>query len=171
MSEWAETRDEAHRLSVVRALQLLDTPREERFDRLVRLACKVCDVPIAAFTIADAERMWFKSTIGLGAATETVRRQSFCEYAAYERGVFYVPDTLEDTRFVNNPLVSGEPHVRFYAAAPLFVEGAALGTLCVLDTRPRHFDDETLRNLRDLGDCLQDALGARLGRPAPAAVA
>ncbi|GAB6195824.1 GAF domain-containing protein [Lysobacter xanthus] len=162
MDACATPMDEARRLAVVQALKLLDTPREERFDRMVRLACKVCDVPIAAFTVADSERMWFKSTLGLGAATETVRRESFCEYAAYERGVFYVPDTLQDVRFLHNPLVAGAPHVRFYAAAPLFVDGAALGTLCVLDTRPRVFDEATLRHLRDLGDCLQDDLRTRL---------
>ncbi|MFC0676933.1 GAF domain-containing protein [Lysobacter korlensis] len=152
------------RLGMVKALGLLDTPAEERFDRFVRIAKKLCNVPMAAYTMPDVDRHWFKSTQGLGGASQTQREDSFCDYAACQRGVFYVPDMLEDARFANNVLVAGPPHVRFYAGAPLFVEDVVVGTLCVLDVRPRYFDDETLLRLRDLADCLQVELQTRLAR-------
>lgn len=146
---------EAERLTALRALGLLDTATDERFARYVRLARRLIDVPIAAVTLVDAERQWFKHREGLAVA-ETPRDVSFCGHAIVERGVFYIPDAQADSRFADNPLVTGEPHIRFYAGCPVYVPGnLAVGTLCVIDTRPRALDTDQLASLRDLADCLQ----------------
>lgn len=115
-------------------------------------------MPIATISLVDADRQWFKGMCGL-AVTETSRRVSFCGHAIHEQGVFYIPDALEDPRFSDNPLVTGEPRIRFYAGCPIYVPGnLAIGTLCVIDRRPRRLDTEQLLRLRDLADCLQREL-------------
>lgn len=156
--------NEAARLAFLQSLEILDTVPEEPFERLVRLAKYTLDVPIALVSLVDADRQWFKARIGLG-ASETPRSISFCGHALKQRGVFYIPDTLADLRFADNPLVTGLPHIRFYAGAPLVMEGGlALGTLCIIDTRPRALDVAQLRVLRDLADCVQGELELRHNR-------
>lgn len=151
---------EAERLDALQSLRLLDTVREERFDRYVRLAKCLLDVPIASVSLVDANRQWFKGVDGLEVC-ETGRNVSFCGHAIHEKGVFYIPDAHEDPRFADNPLVTGAPHIRFYAGCPLFVPGGlAVGTLCVIDRRPRRMDEEQLLRLRDLADMLQRELCA-----------
>ena len=129
--------DEDERLSALRALLLLDTPPEERFDRLARFVAEQLDVPIALLTLVDGQRQWFKARVGLD-ATETPRDISFCGHAIMKNDLFIVEDASRDPRFSDNPLVTGEPHILFYAGAPLSAPGGhRIGTLCVIDTVPR----------------------------------
>ena len=128
---------ETLRLSALRRYRILDTEPERRFDDLALLAAHVCGTPMALITFVDEQRQWFKSRVGVS-VTETSRAVSFCAHAIEQQDVFIVADTLQDERFLDNPLVTGDPHIRFYAGAPLITpEGHALGTLCVLDSRSR----------------------------------
>ena len=129
--------DEEERLRALRELLLLDTPPEERFDRLARFAAEQLDMPMALLTLVDGQRQWFKSRVGLD-ATETPRDISFCGHAILQSDLFIVEDALRDPRFSDNPLVPGDPRIRFYAGAPLSAPGGQhIGTLCVIDTVPR----------------------------------
>lgn len=129
--------DETDRLHALRDLLLLDTPPEERFDRLARFAAEQLDTPIALLTLVDGQRQWFKSRVGID-VTETPRDISFCGHAIMKNDLFVVEDASRDPRFADNPLVAGEPHIRFYAGAPLSAPGGhRIGTLCVIDTVPR----------------------------------
>ncbi|WP_455203645.1 PAS domain S-box protein [Kaarinaea lacus] len=150
--------NESERLKALRQMQVLDTPVEERFDRLTRLAKDLFQVPIALISLVDEQRQWFKSKQGLQAC-ETPRDISFCGHAILSQQILHVPNALEDDRFADNPLVTGAPHIRFYAGAPLStVEGFRIGTLCIIDDKPRTMSDDDLRNLRDLADCVQEEL-------------
>ncbi|MCU7371114.1 diguanylate cyclase [Paucibacter sp. O1-1] len=139
---------ELERLKDLQALALLDSPRDPAFDDLVSLAAEWCEVPIAAISLIDANRQWFKARCGLD-TSETPREQSFCTHAILKPDeLMQVPDALLDPRFVNNPLVTGELGVRFYAGAPLVTgAGHALGALCVIDTKPRELTDSQRRAL------------------------
>ncbi|QOL50000.1 GAF domain-containing protein [Massilia litorea] len=145
--------NEHARLALLRALLLLDTPPEERMDKIVEFASAEFDVPICLISLVDSDRQWFKARIGI-AACETPRDISFCAHAILGSGLLLVPDALLDRRFCDNPLVTGTPRIRFYAGAPLVCEnGLALGTLCLIDTRPRTLDQveqAILESLRDL---------------------
>jgi PAS domain S-box-containing protein len=133
---------EADRLKAVEAYEILDTPREQDFDDIARMAAQICHVPISVVNIMAADRQWFKAEIGLG-ISETPRDISICSHAILQRGLFVVPDTTKDPRFMDNPLVKGEPHLRFYAGALLETsEGVPLGTMCVLDYKPRALSEE-----------------------------
>jgi len=121
---------------------ILDSEPEQSFDDLVILAAHVCQVPMAMLSLVDDHRQWFKSKVGVR-ITETPRDCSICAHAIQQQDLFIIPDTLNDDRFRQNPLVTGEPHVRFYAGAPLINDdGYALGTLCVLDHEPRQLTSE-----------------------------
>lgn len=129
--------NESERLRELHELLLLDTPPEERFDRVVRFAADQLDMPIALVSLVDEHRQWFKARIGLN-VPETGRDISFCGHAILTPELFVVEDARLDPRFADNPLVIGAPHVRFYAGAPLRGPGGhAIGTLCVIDTVPR----------------------------------
>jgi len=145
--------DEERRISTLRAMALLDTPPEARFDRITRLAGRFFAAPIALITLVDREREWFKSRVGV-AIHETSRESSFSAHAVFERATLVVNDALVDDRFAENPLVVDEPRVRFFAGAPLILQdGTCPGTVAVLDTRPRWFaasDVQLLEDLRDL---------------------
>ncbi|MBS0364000.1 MAG: GAF domain-containing protein [Proteobacteria bacterium] len=152
--------DEEARLASLRELRILDTPPEERFDRITRLAAALFDVPTALISLVDENRQWFKSTCGLD-AKETPRDESFCAHAVASRDILIVPDALRDDRFADNPVVVGPARVRFYAGHPLFAsDGACLGTLCILDRRPRDLDAAALQNLKDLAAIAADELEA-----------
>ena len=132
---------EADRLAALRKYEILDTDPEVGFDDLALLASHICATPMAAITLVDQDRQWFKARVGL-AVRETPRSISFCTHAIQQRGIFVVPDASKDERLRNNPQVTGDPHIRFYAGAPLVTrEGHALGTLCVVDRRPRHLTE------------------------------
>jgi GAF domain-containing protein len=133
---------EAARLAALNRYAILDSEPEESFDDLVILAAHICRTPIAMLSLVDENRQWFKSKVGVR-VEETARDISFCSHAIQQDGLFVVRDALEDARFKENPLVQGEPNIRFYAGAPLINEdGFALGTLCVVDREPRELNDE-----------------------------
>ncbi|WMC10595.1 PAS domain-containing protein [Oceanimonas pelagia] len=150
--------DEPQRLQALRRTGLLDTPPEARFDRLTRIARQSFGVEIALVSLVDSERQWFKSAQGLNAC-ETGRDISFCGHAILDSRTFVVEDALKDERFADNPLVTEAPHIRFYAGAPLHsLEGFRIGTLCVIDSRPRRFGEQDGELLRTLADCVEEQL-------------
>lgn len=152
--------NEAVRIQALQDLKLLDTAPEERFDRLTRLAKRLFNVPIALVTLVDKERQWFKSCVGLD-TTETPRSVSFCAHAILRDELMLVPDARKDERFHDNPLVTGEPNIRFYAGYPLTVpSGNKMGTLCLIDTKPRDLDEEERALLRDLAGMAEQELMA-----------
>jgi adenylate cyclase len=141
--------DEDVRLGLLRRFEVLDTGPDEMLDRITQLASEVCGVPTCLISLVDSDRQWFKSRVGLD-VTEAPREVAFCAHAILGDEIMEVPDALEDPRFHDNPLVTGAPHVRFYAGAPLQVSGAsAVGTLCVLDVAP-HTLTQTQRHLLSL---------------------
>ena len=144
--------DEQKRLRALHELRLLDSQAEERFDRLTRLARQMFGVPIALVSLVDEHRQWFKSRQGLDAC-ETGRDVSFCAHAILGSDLFEVADASQDPRFADNPLVSGGPQIRFYAGAPLITgRGHGIGTLCIIDSRPRQLEPAERQALRDLAD-------------------
>ncbi|HUT88913.1 MAG TPA: SpoIIE family protein phosphatase [Thermoguttaceae bacterium] len=150
--------DEAERLADLRALRLLDTPPEERFDRLVELASAVFQVPISYVALVDSDRQWFKAKCGL-VADQTGRDVSFCGHAILQDQPLVVPDASADERFRDNPLVVDEPGVRFYAGCPLRgPSGFKVGTFCIADTQPRELDDAELRRFRQFGEIAEHEL-------------
>lgn len=158
MQEAVIPANEAKRLAVLRSLGLLDTVPEERFDRVTRMAQRLFDVPIALVSLVDEDRQWFKSRQGLAAA-ETPRSVAFCSHTILQDDVMVVEDTRLDARFADNPLVSGEPNIRFYAGAPIIgPDGMALGTLCVIDREPRSMDEADQRTLEDLAELIGDEI-------------
>ena len=141
---------EDRRIAALRALDVLDTPMEERFDRITRFASQLFDVPIALVSLIDQDRQWFKSAMGLD-VRETSRAISFCGHTILTRKILLTPDALIDSRFSDNPLVRGAPYIRFYAGCPIYAEcGSALGSLCLIDTKPRVLSETDLHALRDL---------------------
>ena len=154
--------NEAARLEALRRYRLFDTAPEQAFDDIARLASFICNTPIAIMTLVDADRQWFKATVGL-AAPQTSREQAFCAHAIMQREMLIVEDALLDARFVNNPLVTGDPHIRFYAGAPLFTsEGFGLGTLCVIDRQPRKLSAEQTAALTALARLVVNEMELRL---------
>lgn len=144
--------NETARLAALRELLILDTPPEQRFDRIVEFAANEFEVPTAMVSLVDANRLWFKSKIGLEAC-EAPRDHAFCAHALLSAEPLLIPDTLEDPRFRDNPNVVGGPHVRFYAGAPLVLpSGLIAGTLCLIDTQPHALDPTDLAILGTLRD-------------------
>jgi diguanylate cyclase (GGDEF)-like protein len=156
--------DEAERLKALRRLNILDTPAEERFDRITRLARRVLGVPMALVSLVDEDRQWFKSAQGVD-AEETAREISFCGHGINAEGEFVVPDSHADPRFADNPMVTGEPGIRFYGGVPLRAEeGLKVGMFCVMDRKPRHLSTDDIQTLHDLAALVEDELRAeRLG--------
>lgn len=155
--------DEASRLQALQDLLVLDTPPEERFDRIVRFAAEELDAPIALISLIDENRQWFKSRFGLD-AEETARDISFCGHAIAQPELFIVGDAAQDERFADNPLVTGPPYIRFYAGVPVRApSGARVGTLCVIDTRPRELGKVELAVMRALSQLVDEALAGEAG--------
>ncbi len=153
--------DEAQRLAALHSLHILDTPSEDRFDRITRLAQRLFDVPIALISLVDATRLWFKSRAGLDVA-QIPREMSFCGHVILGRGPFVVQDAWADPRFSDNPLVTGAPAIRFYAGWPLADHGGyRLGVLCLIDRRPRQLSEADLQVLRDLASLAERELTDR----------
>jgi two-component sensor histidine kinase len=152
---------ESERLAALRSYRVLDTPPEPEFDDLVQLAARACQTPVALISLIDERRQWFKAQVGLG-VHETPLDRSICLSAMLLPGLTIVPDLTEDPRFVGNPLVTGEPHLRFYAGAVLRTpDGVPLGALCVLDHMPRDLTQEQASTLTMLARQVMSQLELR----------
>ena len=158
-------KEEATRLNHLYALDILDSAREKDFDDIVKLAKVVFDIPIALVSFVDRDRQWFKSCVGLN-VDQTSRDVAFCDHAIRQNEVLVVPDASEDPRFQNNPLVTGAPHIRFYAGAPLSLDGKnMLGTLCIIDQSPRRqFDGLQQEILQRMAESVCNILRLRRER-------
>lgn len=142
--------NEIQRLQLLKHLNILDTAPEDVFENFTCIAASLCDTPISLITLIDSDRQWFKSRIGLD-LQQTSRDVSFCAHAiADPPGMLIVPDALQDDRFADNPLVLSDPSIRFYAGLPLVIEGKAIGTLCVIDRKPRELTEEQIAGLKAL---------------------
>jgi diguanylate cyclase (GGDEF)-like protein len=151
-------KNEAERLHALRALRILDTSYEERFDRITRMAKRMFSVSISLISLIDESRQWFKSRQGLD-VIETSRDVSFCGHAINQDGLFIITDALIDERFFDNPLVTDAPNIRFYAGCPLKLrQGINIGTLCIIDSKPRVFDEEDQLLLKDLGTIIEQEI-------------
>jgi diguanylate cyclase (GGDEF)-like protein len=151
---------ERQRLDALRRLAILDTSAEERFDRITRMARNMFEVPISLISLVDEERQWFKSRCGLD-AQETPRDISFCGHAILGDDIFVVEDAAQDLRFADNPLVLGDPHIRFYAGCPLQLAGGyKMGTLCLIDRKPRQLGERERALLMDLAGMVEHELAA-----------
>ena len=147
--------NEIERLRALQSTHLLDTPSEERFDRITRLAAGFFNVKICLLSLVDEDRQWFKSKLGLE-VSETHRDVSFCAHTILDHETFVVCDATADPRFASNPLVTGKPHIRFYAGAPICERnGFPIGTLCIIDPNPRTFSEDDKRKLRDFADIIE----------------
>jgi len=154
--------DEQHRLQSLRALDVLDSEPEAEFDALVGAAAAVCDMPISLVSLIDADRQWFKANRGLDGVSETPRDLAFCAHAILSDELFEVPDACADVRFADNPLVAGEPKIRFYAGAPVRLSnGHCIGTLCVIDREPRRLTERQREVLRCLALATARAMEGR----------
>ncbi|MES2205512.1 MAG: EAL domain-containing protein [Pseudomonadota bacterium] len=153
--------DDAKRVLTLHSAQILDTPQEELFDRITRLASRLLNTPIALISLVDANRQWFKSKVGLD-TTETPRDISFCGHAVLQEQPFVINDALEDPRFADNPLVVGPPYIRFYGGIPLLsIERHAIGVLCVIDHQPRVLNTQELSTLVDLARMAEELFQRR----------
>ncbi|BDM64841.1 GGDEF domain-containing protein [Shewanella sp. NFH-SH190041] len=151
--------EDSLRLARLRSTRLLDTFGDERFDRITRLARHFFNVPICLVSLVDEDRQWFKSNTGLPDCQQTPRDISFCGHAIAGREVMVVPDAKKDPRFCDNPLVTGSPFVRFYAGYPLqSFDGFNLGTLCLIDHRPRKLSCQQQRYLTDFGRLIESEI-------------
>jgi len=152
MQEAILPRNEASRVATLHSLNILDTSREDRFDRYTRITARIFDMPIALISLVDRNRQWFKSAEGLD-GEETPRDISFCGHAILGDDVFEIRNARRDPRFRDNPLVLEPPHIRFYAGAPLEApDGHKLGTLCIIDRVPRQLSDDEKTMLKNLAD-------------------
>src|ERR1700761_8380358 len=145
-------KEEQERIGNLESYQLLDTGQDENFDRIVRLASAATETPVALISLVDGKRQWFKARVGLP-LEETPREHAFCAHALLDDDVMVVEDATLDSRFADNPLVTQEDGIRFYAGAPLTTpEGYRLGTLCVIDHIPRRMDQRTRDLLKDMAN-------------------
>ncbi len=162
MQAVSPTPDESRRLAVLHAHQILDTPNEDAFDAFVRVAAAICGVPISLISLIDLDRVWFKANLGLEGISEIPRDDAFCALAIQGDGIFEIRDTHADERFAGNSHVTGEPHIRFYAGAPLITaEGDAVGTICVIDKKPRKLTEQQRTALAALRDAVVEQLATR----------
>lgn len=153
--------NESDRITSLKKLKILDTPPEERFDRITKLATRVFNVPISTITLVDANREWFKSVCGLD-TTEGDRAISFCGHAMLEDEILIIPDAKKDPRFSDNPMVVGEPFIRFYAGAPIFsADGARIGTFCIKGHDPREFSDDEKETLKGMAKWVELEINSR----------
>lgn len=150
--------EEVRRLEALESVGIMDTPPDDRFDRLARIAKHCFDVPIVLITFISEERQWFKSHLGIS-ESEGPRAASFCTHTIEEDRILYIPDATKDPQFLDNPMVSGEFHLRFYAGAPIRTpDGYRIGTLCLVDTKPKTLSAEDFNTFREIADCVEHEL-------------
>jgi diguanylate cyclase (GGDEF)-like protein/PAS domain S-box-containing protein len=150
------------RINALQQLKILDTETEEGLDAIVNATASILGVPISAISLMDTDRQWLKASVGLCGQKELPRDGSFCSHAMLQGGLFEVPNALEDERFHDNPLVTGEPHIRFYAGAPLLVSGGAnVGMLCVIDRQPRTLNAQQKQILSQLAKAASQLIEMR----------
>ena len=153
---------EEARLEALQSLEILDTPAEEAFDRITRMAAELFETPIALISLVDASRQWFKSKVGVD-PPETPRDVAFCHYTIRGDNVMVVPDATQDSRFIDNPLVRGDPDIRFYAGAPLrLASGFKIGSMCIIDIKPRVLTSAEERRLETLAQIVVDEMELRV---------
>lgn len=155
---------ESRRLTVLRELAILDAPPDERLDVVTAYCRSRFGVAIALVSLVDEGRQWFASRQGME-LRETARELSFCAHAVASAAALVVPDATQDPRFADNPLVTGPPGIRFYAGAPVRVRGATLGTVCLIDARPRLAGADLLSELQDIADAVAWFLEERAAEP------
>lgn len=154
--------NEAERLFILRSLNLLDTPMEERFDRITRIVCNALGVSMATISLIDDTRQWFKSKQGIE-APETSRDIAFCSYTILQDDMLIVPDATKDDRFRDNPVVTSAPNVRFYAGVPIKIRNVlAIGTLCAIDNKPHEMTEAQKLVLQDLAKIVESEIAASL---------
>ena len=154
--------NEKERLEELRSYQILDSEPEQDFDDIVELASQLCDSPIALITLIDESRQWLKAKIGID-ISETTRGMAFCAHAIHDNDIMIIRNATQDDRFHDNPLVTGDPHIRFYAGMPLITsKGFKLGTLCVIDQKPKDLSELQLKALRILGKQVVNLLELRI---------
>lgn len=159
MPEAPRLPEEDSRIQTLETLGILDTPSEERFDRITRLVCHILDVPISLVSLLHRERQWFKSRVGIDSC-ETGRESSFCAYAVYEKAPLVIENALKDERVRDMQVVLDAPYIRAYAGIPLIMQGGdCVGTLCAIDIKPRNFTEQQIRCLKDLAQMASDELG------------
>ena len=164
--------NEATRLAALHDLGVLDSAPDEEFEAIVRVACAMAETPISLISLVDADRQWLKANVGLPGVTETARDLAFCGFTILDNDLFEVPDAVLDSRFAGNALVTGDPHIRFYAGVPLRLEdGSNAGSLCVIDRQPRQLDERQRAVLADLGRVAVRALESWRSRRLLAATA
>ena len=150
MNAIAQAINDSDRFAAIEGYGILNTPREDDYDEIARLAAQICEAPISAITFVAKDKQWFKAEVGLG-LRETPLDASFCKHAILQKGPFVIADTTSDSRFRDNPLVTGKPHARFYAGIPLETpEGVPIGALCVLDDKPRTLTEKEILSLTAL---------------------
>ncbi len=153
--------DDARRLRALRSYRVLDTEPELAFDNVTEIAARLFQAPIVLVSMVDEHRQWFKSKVGLE-VSETPREYAFCDHAIRQDEPMVVPDASKDPRFAANPLVTGEPNIRFYCGVPLRTpEGEGLGTLCIIDRKPRSMDGDSLEGLQALARQVEEELEVR----------
>lgn len=156
-------KDEKERLASLKSLNIIHTPIEKTFERVIRVTKELFNVPIVAISFVDDEKQWFKSTLGLE-IKESKREDSFCGHAILEDKVFVVEDAEKDYRFKDNPMVIGEPHIKFYAGCPIqSFSGHNVGTLCIIDKKPRSFSEEQMQYLTDMASFVNETLQIKKG--------
>jgi len=157
-----EPNNEHRRLAFLHSLNILDTPIEEPYERITRLLCRVLDVPMAAISLVDEKRQWFKSVQGIS-IIEMNRNDSFCAHTILKKAVMCVPDARLDDRFRQTKLVQDDPYIVFYSGYPIeLADGINIGAVCVFDTKPREFCSQDLQFLEDVSKTAASEMKARL---------
>lgn len=162
MSDSLKNLKEQSRLNALLKLKVLDSPFETIFDTVTRIASDVCETPIALITLVDENRQWFKANVGMGCVTETPRDISFCTHTIESDELLEISDATQDERFWDNPLVTGNPEIRFYCGVPIKLPmGENIGSLCVIDTKPNYLNEHQRKTIEGLAKLVAQLLVLR----------